>query len=159
MTTKLLQQAVDALQFNNISLFASQCSIADQYLPAYDPATSALQVQFRHLVSKREQVDITDDEENIIRIVRFHVDFGARLIVPLGSDEAEQKALIEATFIAEYELKQDDLTEEAITEFALKNVMFNVWPYWREYLTSTCDRMNLPKIQLPFCDVLPPLSR
>ena len=145
-----MQEAVDALRINNISLFAANCSIADHYLPAYDSATRDLQVQFKHVVSKRERIDITDDEEDTFSILRFHVDLGARLINKNALGEDEQKVLIEATFVSEYLLDRTELSEEAITEFALKNVMFNVWPYWREYLTNTFDRMNLPKVQLPF---------
>ena len=39
--------------------------------------------------------------------------------------------------------------KESLNAFALQNASFHVWSYWREYLTSQCMRMNLPKLTLP----------
>lgn len=149
MNDEALKQAINALQINSVSLFATHCSIADQFFPAYDPLAENLQIQSKHLISRTEQIDFEDDEGQTVRVIRFHADFGTRLMLPSEGD-LEQKALIEATFVAEYEVTDVGLSEEAIKEFAIRNVMFNVWPYWREYLTSTCSRMQLPKIQVPF---------
>ena len=153
MSNKLLQAAVDALEVTNIGLFNSHCELADQFLPFYDSSVNQLHTQFKHLVTRTEQITFTDDEGINTDLFRFHVEFGARLVAS-DTEEQEpdnlvQKALIEATFVAEYKLKSEHLAEEAMQEFALKNVSFQVWPYWREYLASTCDRMNLPRITLP----------
>ena len=51
-------------------------------------------------------------------------------------------------YVLEYSLKKD-LPQECIDEFALKNSTIHVWPYWREYLSSICERLNLPKLMLP----------
>lgn len=153
MSDTLLQSAVDALQVKNIGLFNSHCELADQFLPLYDPSVNILNTQFKHLVTRTEQIIFTDDEGNNTNLLRFHIEFGARFVSSdmeeQEADQLTQKALIEATFVAEYELKDENLVEEAIQEFALKNVSFQVWPYWREFLTSTCERMNLPRITLP----------
>jgi hypothetical protein len=31
----------------------------------------------------------------------------------------------------------------------LHNASFHLWPFWREYVVSQCNRMNLPKISIP----------
>lgn len=36
-----------------------------------------------------------------------------------------------------------------IDQFAHWNAMFNVWPYWREYLSSTVNRGHLPQFVAP----------
>lgn len=152
MNDEALKQAVNALLINSVSLFAANCWMADQFFPAYESGIENLQIQFKHLISKTEQISFEDDEGRTVNIIRFHADFGTRMMLPSNGNEPEleQKAFIEATFIAEYEMADVRLSEEAIKEFALRNVMFNVWPYWREYLTSTCSRMQLPRVQVPF---------
>lgn len=40
-------------------------------------------------------------------------------------------------------------TPVQINQFAHWNAMFNVWPYWREYLSSTIDRAHLPQFVAP----------
>ncbi len=40
-------------------------------------------------------------------------------------------------------------TRAELDQFAHWNAMFNVWPYWREYLSSTIDRAHLPQFIAP----------
>lgn len=85
----------------------------------------------------------------------FHYEVGSRL-VPLEhsdeeSSEEDQEALItiEARFEAIYRAKRE-LEKEELQAFAARNVGYNVWPYWREYLQSTCNRMGITPIKVPF---------
>jgi preprotein translocase subunit SecB len=43
----------------------------------------------------------------------------------------------------------DPLAENDIEHFVHWNATFNAWPYWREYLSSTINRANLPRFLLP----------
>lgn len=66
-------------------------------------------------------------------------------------DEAlgfEELGRIEANYVAEYEIL-GDLSKECLDAFALKNASYHVWPYWREFIASSCSRMNVPKQVLP----------
>lgn len=36
-----------------------------------------------------------------------------------------------------------------LEQFASWNAVFNAWPYWREYISSTLNRAQLPKFLLP----------
>jgi len=57
--------------------------------------------------------------------------------------------VIEAEFIAEYQMTDTTLEQSCIDEFSLKNVSYHIWPYWRELLGNQCARMYLPKLILP----------
>ena len=41
------------------------------------------------------------------------------------------------------------IADEDLHQVAAWNVMFNAWPYWREYLSSTINRAHLPLFVLP----------
>ncbi|MCL4822087.1 MAG: hypothetical protein KJ067_23410 [Vicinamibacteria bacterium] len=57
---------------------------------------------------------------------------------------------IAATFELEYECPEVVTpTTEDLAAFAQTNGVFNAWPYWREYLQATLQRMQLPPIVLP----------
>ena len=64
-------------------------------------------------------------------------------------DEPEIIAEIKAFFEAAYE-SQEKLSIEEVHAFSESNVQFNVWPLWREYVQSSCMRMNITPISLPF---------
>jgi preprotein translocase subunit SecB len=55
-------------------------------------------------------------------------------------------ATYELIYIIPKELK---VTQDELNDFARLNAMFNVWPYWREFVQSTITRMNLPPLVLP----------
>jgi preprotein translocase subunit SecB len=41
------------------------------------------------------------------------------------------------------------LDDDDIHQFVAWNAMFNAWPYWREYLSSTVNRAGFPRVTLP----------
>jgi preprotein translocase subunit SecB len=47
----------------------------------------------------------------------------------------------------------DELSAADLEQFAHWNAMFNAWPYWREYLSSTVNRANLPRFIVPVMGV------
>ena len=66
--------------------------------------------------------------------------------------ENEVIASFSAMFLACYFYKgaaNEAPNDVALQEFARYNVPLHVWPYWREWLQSTCVRIGLPAIQLP----------
>lgn len=57
---------------------------------------------------------------------------------------------IMATFELTYLVpKETKVTQEQLNDFARLNGMYNVWPYWREFVQSMVTRMNLPPLVLP----------
>src|ERR1700694_644750 len=64
-------------------------------------------------------------------------------------DEPEPYSLV-ATFRLTYSIPQGvTLTSDEIDNFVHWNSVFNVWPYWREYLSSTINRASLPRFIAP----------
>lgn len=70
--------------------------------------------------------------------------------------EEAQYLEIEAEFMARYRLNPAaDLEAErpAIEEFGRYNLGYHVWPYWREFVQSTCARMGIPPIPVPMYQI------
>ncbi|MCO4320997.1 hypothetical protein [Aliidiomarina quisquiliarum] len=57
-------------------------------------------------------------------------------------------AHIECLLVGRY-LMNKEQDENTLREFAVKNCGIHIWPYWREFLTSSCERLRLPKVMLP----------
>lgn len=64
-------------------------------------------------------------------------------------DNDEVLAEIRATFNAIYSTK-NRVKKELIEAFSEENVGYHVWPYWREYVQSSCSRLNIPLLETPF---------
>ena len=61
----------------------------------------------------------------------------------------------------EYELKYKvppdfKATKAEIGSFAKVNGVYNAWPYFREYVQTTLQKMNLPPLILPVYRIPPP---
>lgn len=140
----LLQNAIDNLELVDIYLRKS-LSFSSPECDAKYYDLSSLVIQNKHHVPKFETVD--GDDESLFRVF---VDVGVRWVDKEidEPDEVDPVFIIEARYVAEY-LMKESLSEECLKEFAKKNVSYHVWPYWREYLSTQCERMRLPRITLP----------
>ena len=138
--TNNLQKAIENLTFSDIFINSISCDhlTSDPGLSNFDN----LAIKLKHQVSKST---VLQDNYHNDRAIRIFIDVGA-IWVDKESEEVFSK--VEATYVLQYELKAP-LETDCIDEFALKNASYHVWPYWREFLSSTCDRMNLPKFILP----------
>ncbi len=73
-----------------------------------------------------------------------------------GTKSSEETLRIEALFVVKYQLtRHDGLKKSHFDAFGKVNGVFNVWPYWREYVQSVTVRMGLPPLTIP---VFRPLS-
>lgn len=65
-----------------------------------------------------------------------------------------------AQFRLLYQVTSEDRLERAdIEQFAHWNAMFNAWPYWREYVSSTINRAHLSPFVVPVMRVPMPDGR
>ncbi len=146
-----LQKAIDCLKIRDVYLYSSNASLKDAFEPKYDPDLDKLEVQFKHIVI-RSSVLALEDVSKTINLFRVFVELGARWVLPIVKentvDTFEIKAHIDGIMVAEY-FMQKDPGSDALKHFAMKNASFHIWPYWREYLTAHCQRMNLPKLVIP----------
>lgn len=145
MNSAELQKAKDNLQIQDVYLKGLVARCEGDFDPKYNADLESLVVQAKHHV-KQSMVVTLDGQDKVLRVF---VELGARWIDEKIQDETSSvKVLIEAEFIAEYTMKEM-LEKASIDEFSLKNVSYHVWPYWRELLSSQCDRMQLPRVMLP----------
>jgi preprotein translocase subunit SecB len=82
-------------------------------------------------------------------------------IVPKGAKEETLPLVwMRVGFEATYRLP-DGLraTRRELRDFAQINGIFNVWPYWREFIQNMFARMNLPPFFLPVYRIEDHLSR
>lgn len=145
-----LQRAIDALQIQDVYVRRASAFLADDFEPSYDPEVDRLVVGLKHLVRRYEVMEVSGDEDQKTRLLRVWVDLGTRWTRPADEEEEapEPVAQIEATMMAEYAMREDP-GEDALEAFARQNASNHIWPYWREYLSAQCLRMNLPKLTLP----------
>ena len=153
-----LQRAIDALEIEDVSVRSVSASLADGFEPRLEPESKELQVALKHQVTGFEIIEISLEKDLSRTLLRVLVDVGVRWSEPPDEPDADdgggedpsnpEVAAIEATMVAEYAMAANP-GEDALTAFALQNACFHVWPYWREYVSSQCQRMNLPRVMLP----------
>lgn len=86
-------------------------------------------------------------------VLRYFADTGVRFTEEKeAEDDSEEplvRAEITATWVVEYRVaKPEDIDAAGIEAFA-DNVMYHVWPYWREFIHASCARLRLPQVVLP----------
>ena len=155
-----LQPAVVCLQFRDVLIYNAEAFTVDDLDPKPCTGLYGRQIQLKHMVSHSQVLEVEDGEQTQ-QLFRVFIQLGARWVEAAPREqgggegtvaEEQVKAQIEATLIAEYALT-DHPGKEALDAFALKNASYHVWPYWREYLSSQCQRMGLPKVVVPTIQV------
>jgi len=151
---ELLQKAINCLEIQDIYMKSSSSSLAEGPGPKYINEND-LNSELKHKVIQCEIMTLNYKENSDMKIFRVLIDFEARWVIHYdvsgkenNVDELDIRANIGASFLAEYLLKNNP-GQDALNEFALKNAIYHIWPYWREYLMSQCARMNLPKVTVP----------
>lgn len=152
MNANGLKKAIDSLNITDVYMTATEAYCADDFDPKrYNPDN--ISYQFKHIVTGSQKAlfkEVAPDGEAIFKVF---IDVGCRFVpkdeVNSGNEEPSVLAKINSTMVAEYILSDANLDEDSLKVFALNNASYHVWPFWREYLMSTCSRMNLPKIAVP----------
>lgn len=139
-----LQKAIDNLRIRDVYSKSNQSDCLNGFDPKYSDELNELTVQQMHVVKQSSIVEVEDDGQ----LLRVNIVFGTRWVKDIEGIELDVKAFVEASFVAEYQITKV-LEQKSVDEFALKNASIHVWPYWREFLASQCDRMRLPKAMLP----------
>jgi hypothetical protein len=69
---------------------------------------------------------------------------------PTDGDQPDYVARIVGTYLIGYEIEAGaEPTESQLAEFARGNGLFNVWPFWREYVATSLLRSGLPSLLVP----------
>jgi len=163
MIDAALERAKKSLQICDVYLRHGSMTVSDSYDHRSGPG-EAISRQYRHIVEKSEML-VADDGVSAKRYFRVHILLGYRWGVDqaagddvqtdTGDPTDQQKAdrfhelgRIEGKYITEYEITEE-LPQDCLDTFALKNASFHVWPFWREFVASSCMRLNAPKQILP----------
>ena len=163
MDKSLIDQAADALRIHGVYLRDASIRAGDDLGPQPGAAELSLTPQYRSGPIGRFCISSADDDTvaEAPRIVMFYFETAIRLVDSElvrdedGSADIPEKSIhleITATFAAHYLLRTDvdvDQILSALEAFARCNVGYHVWPYWREYVQSTCSRLGIPPIPVP----------
>jgi len=151
-----LDRAIDKLQVQGVFLMNSQSKISEDFSPAdFNAADYASQGFTRRL-------HIGIDESSMD--YGFNVAVGLRMVPKKDSEKARSSDSddmtcieIRAQFLAVYQAKEE-LTDEEQDAFHRSNVLYHVWPYWREFVQQMGWRMGAPYLAVPMLKTLPKLN-
>ena len=150
---KCLESAQNSLQIQAINLIESKISVNDDLdLPALNREETTVQ-SFRS-VAKIKEITLTDTYDKEVLDYRFIYAAGIRLIFSndegkSGNDDYKPIIEIATAFEAKY-FSQKKLNEDERKAFSVDNVGYHVWPYWREYVQSSCARIGFsPAFEIP----------
>jgi len=152
--SELLRQMQRALILQDVYVRKAEAHTEGNFDPKYSKDQLGVQIKFA-TVPEVERFELSDDSdpEQKIRFLRFSVETGVRFVVADSHDTSDPavRAEITATFSADYAVKnQNDVTDDGVMAFSeSENVTYHVWPYWREFIHSTCARLRLPSAVLP----------
>jgi hypothetical protein len=159
---ELLAKAIKALKLRNLGLLKSKIEIDPDTVLGIDG--NELEVQLKWGASKSEHLiaeDRTSKQPNQLFLVEITTSLrmldklpsnpaALTLGEPPKENEPKIRAELDATYIVTYEVDQAaGIEQPALDEFARRNVIYHVWPYWRAYITDILGRGNLPPFVLP----------
>lgn len=158
MNHESLQQAIECLSIRDVRLDNATIWVDESFDPLF-PDSETLNVQFKSGIRKSVICTTHNKETNKEeRYLRSSYQCGFRVLLPTqegaippkGEDLEgwAQVAEVTADFIAYYGMNAE-LDQAAIDEFSKRNVGYHVWPYWREYASSTAVRLRLPPVMPP----------
>lgn len=153
-----LQKALSSLFIENVSLKDMQVLTDDNFNPDSIPDDIYDNAQSYKYVTKFESFDYDDDSskgEKPLEFYRFTYSVGLRFIPSeqralheqgeMETDDLEPAIEFKATYLADYAVKES-LEQEEVDSFAEQHVGFHIWPYWREFVQSSCARLGLPPL-------------
>ncbi|WP_411360136.1 hypothetical protein [Pseudidiomarina sp. YC-516-91] len=145
MLSTELQNAIANLRINDVYFDKIDAVVTDR---TFNFDEREFDIEHKFGVKEFELKDVKNE-----KVVCFSFEAGVRWVSRQnkieGSEQAQHViARIECVIVGCYSLKQE-VSEEGLREFAIKNCGIHVWPYWREFLTNHCDRLRLPRVMLP----------
>ncbi len=133
--------------------------VRDNIFPEAIERSESIAQSYRSFVKIRE-LSLKDSNENEMWNYRFLYSAGVRLIFSAEeevSKDEDYQPLIEivGVFEASY-LSVRKLAEKNLMAYSVDNVGYHVWPYWREYVQSTCARIGYsPAFEVPVYRMTP----
>jgi hypothetical protein len=149
-----LKTAQSSLKIDSVTLRQSSIVVGEEVDPPMIDRSQTVVQSFRS-VSKIKITTLSDDEGNEEWDYRYLYTVGMRLVYEsdleenLSSEDISVLFEVVAIFEAKY-LSERELKEEETKAFAKASVGYHVWPYWREYVHSSCSKVGLsPVLEVP----------
>jgi hypothetical protein len=150
-------RATSAFDIDDIFLIAEEASVVHEFnqsdrRPQEILTLQRVRVEEKVLVQSRVPLN---DPESAFLIARFlvvgEVYIGKPGIQPSddGIKTEDQVARMIHTFAADYRVKDKQMPDQEALGSFITNVIYHVWPYWREAVHSQVARMRLPAITIP----------
>jgi hypothetical protein len=149
------KSAQNSLCIQSVDLREGKVFVRDDVnLDSLDRDTT--KIQSYKTVLRVKEASAQDVEKNIdVWDYRFVYSVGARIILEKEEKESatdDYKPVIEiaGVFEAKY-ISTKKLDENELKAFYADNVGYHIWPYWREYVQSSCARIGFsPAFEVPF---------
>ncbi|HDM8216520.1 TPA: hypothetical protein P0E31_001213 [Vibrio campbellii] len=150
-----LKKAISCLVIQSVTLRDMLTTTYEDFDPDFLPEDFGLNGQTFQGVKK---IQVFEEDDQPDEIIRFHFTSGIRFVSTSDREaydagEIEESDItpyieMKATFVVDYK-SQDNLTQEELKAFSKQHVAFHAWPYWREFIQSTCARLGISPIALP----------
>ena len=163
MNRELIDSAIGVLAIEAVYLSNNRLHCKEGFFPQFIEEVLTLAPQYKSaFTGKLASLSLNQvSTETASRVILLNFAAGVRLVdgdtlaaLEEGDDlpEEAQYLEIEAEFYARYLLNPSadlEALRPAIEEFGRYNLGYHVWPYWREFVQSTCARMGIPPIPVP----------
>jgi hypothetical protein len=153
---KDLELAKQTLNIMSVNLQSSEVCLSENILASEFSVKGLVKQIYRNVISVIE-LEAGNDEKKWFEY-HFIYAVGMRFIEPqddaddLVENEGEDSSAIileiKGKFKAIY-LSFDQLDSDKIKAFSSDNVGYHVWPYWREFVQSTCNRLAIETVSVP----------
>ncbi len=149
-----LSTAQRSLSIQSVNLKQSEVFVGEDVDPPTIDRNLTVVQRFRSVSQIRILLFSDDNNDNEEWNYRLVYTAGVRLIYSSDKEKSSEndfKPLVE--IVGDFEAKyysMKELTEDEIKEFSKNSVGYHVWPYWREYVQSSCTRIGLtPVFEIP----------
>lgn len=156
LESEALNRAIKKLSIQGVFLTNSESFINEAFSPAGFKAEEHQSQGF----TRRLHVGL--DEQGLD--YGFNIAVGLRTIRKDEADKAKNSENnefvcleVKAQFLAIYKASEA-LTDEEQEAFHRNNVLYHVWPYWREFVQQMGWRMGAPFMAVPMLKSLPTLN-
>ena len=144
MDAEYYKQFIRGIELDDIYIVSATFKRKWQHVSL--PESAAVRVNF-------EPVKWRVDGQTLFVQTRFNVTTSGRATTNDGPEKPDEVLMIEFVVQLEYsvhnqELGQlrEEMHEEIVSIFMQRNVPVNVWPYAREFISSTTVRMGFPAL-------------
>ena len=148
--TSAFEKAKKALEIKSVEL-RNFAVFIDEEIEASDiEKIEAIQQSFR-TINKVKEMSVKSDD-SVWYEYNFFYSVGVRLVEESENEDEQPLLQITATYNTVYK-SEEKLEPGSLKAFSKENVGYHVWPYWREFVQSSCSRLNVPLIPMPlyFC--------